>query len=73
MLVDHQLSCEPSLEHSPLTRDSPGLLAVTCTERHTSLRAPRLPIAEKYRWLLAGVDEAFGAGTYLDAAPPAPS
>ena len=38
-----------------------------------SLRAPRLPIAEKYGWLLAGVEEAFGAGTYLDAAPSAPS
>jgi hypothetical protein len=38
-----------------------------------SLRAPRLPIAEKHRWLLAGLDEAFDAGTYLDAAPSAPS
>ena len=38
-----------------------------------SLRAPRLSIAGKHRWLLAGLDEAFGAGTYLDAAPPAPS
>jgi uncharacterized protein (TIGR03083 family) len=38
-----------------------------------SLRAPRLPIAEKHRWLLAGLDEAFDAGTYLGAAPSAPS
>jgi hypothetical protein len=38
-----------------------------------SLRAPRLPIAEKHRWLLAGLDEAFDTGTYLDAAPSAPS
>jgi len=38
-----------------------------------SLRAPRLPIAEKHRWLLAGLDEAFDAGTYLDADPPASS
>ena len=38
-----------------------------------SLRAPRLALAEKYRWLLAGLDEAFGAGTYLGTAPPAPS
>jgi|GEM_PF-3552505 hypothetical protein len=38
-----------------------------------SLRAPRLPIEEKHRWLLAGLDEAFDAGTYLDAAPSAPS
>ena len=38
-----------------------------------SLRAPRLPIAEKHRWLLAGLAEAFGAGTYVDAAPSAPS
>ena len=38
-----------------------------------SLRAPRLAIAEKHRWLLAGVDEAFAADPYLDAAPSAPS
>ena len=38
-----------------------------------SLRAPRLAIAEKHKWLLAGLDEAFGAGTYLGATPPAPS
>jgi uncharacterized protein (TIGR03083 family) len=38
-----------------------------------SLRAPGLAIAEKHRWLLAGLDEAFGAGTYLGAVPPAPS
>ena len=38
-----------------------------------SLRAPRLAIAQKYRWLLAGLDEAFDAGTYLGSAPPTPS
>ena len=38
-----------------------------------SLRAPELAIAEKHRWLLAGLDEAFDAGTYLGSAPPAPS
>ncbi len=38
-----------------------------------SLRAPRPVIAEKYRWLLAGLDEAFDAGTDLGAAPPASS
>jgi uncharacterized protein (TIGR03083 family) len=38
-----------------------------------SLRAPAPAIAEKHRWLLAGLDEAFDAGKYLGAAPLAPS
>jgi uncharacterized protein (TIGR03083 family) len=38
-----------------------------------SLRAPKLAIAEKHRWLLAGLDEAFDAGTYLGATPSTPS
>jgi uncharacterized protein (TIGR03083 family) len=38
-----------------------------------SLRAPRLPMEERHRWLLAGLDEVFGTGTHPDAAPSAPS
>ena len=34
-----------------------------------SLRAPGLAIEGKHRWLLAGLDEAFDAGTYLGSAP----